>query len=118
MGDSLEALIGATYLDKGYQYCEQYILDVLIAQYMDMESIKEQESNYKGRLIEFCQQHRKGITFEVAEEKRNKHNSFFVIHAIIEDELVGVGKDFSKKIATQMAAEDAYFKLVAPKAKS
>ena len=106
-GDALEALIGAIYLDQGYKITQNFIIKRLIKNHIDIDSLLNQESNFKSKLIEWVQKEKKTIKFEVAEEACAENNYLYSINVLIDDEVSGNGKDFSKKKAEQMAAEMA-----------
>ncbi len=108
MGDTLEAVIGAVYLDKGYQYTRGFIIKKLLNKYLDIDVVRAEEKNYKGRLIEYCQKHRKKLVFHIKEVNKEKYRSWHVIEVIINGEVKGQGEHFSKKNAEQLAAEEAY----------
>ena len=46
-GNALEALIGAIYLDQGYEVCYNFIQNVLIKKYVNLETIARKEVNFK-----------------------------------------------------------------------
>ena len=52
LGNALEALIGAIYLDQGFDACYRFIRDVLIKKHIDIDKISETEVNFKSNLIE------------------------------------------------------------------
>ena len=50
-GDALEAMVGALYLDKGYDFTNRLIINHLLNRYIDLVDITEQETDFKSRLI-------------------------------------------------------------------
>ena len=105
-GDALEALVGAVYLDKGFRFSRRFILKELLAHY-DIESIVQNNVNFKSRLIEWSQRAGKEVRFEILSEKGNSHFREFIAQILIDDEPFTTGGGYSKKKAEQAAAEKA-----------
>lgn len=108
LGDALEALIGAIYVDRGYKYCEKFVLKVIINQYIDLITVAKKDTNYKSILIEWGQKHKESVHF-ITEEKTglNQLTPPFTAQAAINNEVIGQGEGFSKKEAQQNAAHIA-----------
>ncbi len=111
IGDALEAMIGAIYLDKGFIVTQKFVLVQLIRNHIDVDELQEQELNFKSRLIEYVQKERKALRFDVVAETDMGARRLFVINAIVDDVVMGTGQDFSKKRAEQSAAEKALEKI-------
>jgi ribonuclease-3 len=107
LGDAFEALIGAVYLDKGYDFTKNFLINHIIKSHIDIHKLEQTETNFKSKLIEWCQRHGKDITFELIENKEGESNKLFTVQAIIEGEIMGSGKEFNKKNAEKLAAEKA-----------
>src|ERR1700759_2170922 len=107
LGDAFEALIGAVYLDKGYDFTKNFLVNHIIKAHVDIRTLEQTETNFKSKLIEWCQRHGKDITFEVIENKDGESNKLFTVQASIDGEIMGQGKEFNKKNAEKLAAEKA-----------
>jgi ribonuclease III len=107
LGDAFEALIGAVYLDKGYDFTKNFLINHIIKSHIDIHKLEQTETNFKSKLIEWCQRHGKDITFELIENKEGESNKLFTVQAIIDGEIMGAGKEFNKKNAEKLAAEKA-----------
>src|SRR5256885_1242251 len=83
LGDAFEALIGAVYLDKGYDFTKNFLINHIIKSHIDIHKLEQTETNFKSKLIEWCQRHGKDITFELIENKEGESNKLFTIQAII-----------------------------------
>ena len=66
-GNALEALIGAIYLDQGYDVCYKFIRDVMIEKYIDVDMLVRKEINFKSNLIEWSQKNKISISFDLIE---------------------------------------------------
>lgn len=107
LGDAFEALIGAIYLDKGYNFTKSLLLKRIIKPYIDIHTLEMTETNFKSKLIEWCQRHGKDISFDMVENGEGESTKLFTIHAIIDNENHGIGRDYNKKAAEKLAAEKA-----------
>jgi ribonuclease-3 len=107
MGDAFEALIGAVYLDKGYKYTQTFILNRVIDPLVDIQKLEKTEMNFKSRLIEWCQQFNKEVEFKVVKNEEGESNKLFTVEALVDGEVKGIGREYSKKNAEKLAAEKA-----------
>lgn len=107
LGDAFEALIGAIYLDKGYNFTKNFLLKRIVKPYIDVHTLEMTETNFKSKLIEWCQRHGKDISFDMVENGEGESTKLFTIHAIVDNENQGIGRDYNKKNAEKLAAEKA-----------
>jgi ribonuclease III len=107
-GDTLEALIGALYLDKGYECARKIVLERIIQSYININRLLETETDFKSRIIEWGQKQKKAVSFTSFEEMDEQSNSpVFISHLMVVDEVIGRGSGNSKKEAEQNAARQA-----------
>jgi len=107
-GDTLEALIGALYLDKGYESTRKIVLERIIQSYININRLLETETDFKSRIIEWGQKKKKAVSFTSFEEVDGQSNTpVFITHLIVVDEIIGRGSGNSKKEAEQNAARQA-----------
>jgi ribonuclease-3 len=107
LGDAFEALIGAVYLDKGYDFTKNFLINHIIKSHIDIHTLEQTETNFKSKLIEWCQRHGKDITFEQVGNEDGESSRLFTIKVLVDGETLGQGKEFSKKNAEKLAAEKA-----------
>jgi ribonuclease-3 len=107
LGDAFEALIGAVYLDKGYDFTRNFLVNHIIKSHIDIHKLEQTETNFKSKLIEWCQRHSKDISFDLVDNLDGENTKLFTVQASVDGEPVGQGKEFSKKNAEKLAAEKA-----------
>ena len=105
-GDALEALIGAVYLDRGYDFTKSFLTTKFLFPHLNLEEIIRKNPNYKSRVIEWAHKENKPVRFEIIQVKDNKHFKEFLAQVVIDDKPVGKGSGLSKKKAEQVAAEN------------
>ena len=105
LGNALEALVGAVYLDKGYLVTRKFVIDKLIQPYLNLEAVVQVESNFKSKLIEWGQKEGKGIRFEVLDVRQGRNKREFNCQVFIGEVAHGTGFGLSKKKAEQDAAQ-------------
>lgn len=111
LGDAFEAVIGAVYMDKGYNFTKDFLLRRIVKPHIDIHTLELTETNFKSKLIEWCQRHGKDISFDMVENGDGESAKLFTVHAIIDNENHGVGRDYNKKNAEKLAAEKACISL-------
>jgi ribonuclease-3 len=108
-GNIFEALIGAIYLDRGYNYCHQFIYDQVIIPYIDIQHLEGKITSYKGLIIEWCQKTKKKYNFESYEDTGNQSKKHFSVKVSIDGQKIAKGRATSKKKAEEMAAKRVYY---------
>lgn len=108
-GDALEAFLGAIYLDMGYKFTKKFIEQELILKYIDLDKMRNTDTNYKSQLLEWVQKYKKEMTIYTDNDPTQPDK--FVSYVRIEQEIFGSGTGRSKKEAEQSAAEKALFKV-------
>src|SRR3546814_6019951 len=105
LGDAFEALIGAIYLDRNYAASRKFITDRIVKPHVDIDMLEQKETNYKSKLIEWCQHEGRYVTFERVSEEGEGRASLFNIRVHVYSEEMGQGQDYTKKNAEQIASE-------------
>jgi len=104
LGNTLEAIVGAVYLDKGYIRTKKFVIDKLIGPHYNVDELVNSESNYKSKLIEWAQSEGKEIRFDIVDIKKNRNQKEFAAQVMVDSEPKGLGYGNSKKKAEQDAA--------------
>ena len=103
-GDAFEALMGAIYLDKGYQFARRIIIEKIIQQHFDLDQLENNDTNYKSRLIEWAQREKHTVEFVQISEVGHGYTKQYVVETRIDKQPYGKGRDYSIKGAEQNAA--------------
>lgn len=107
LADAFEAIIGAIYLDLGFNAARQFVLRV-IDEHVDLTEISEQRTNFKSLLLERSQAAGRGQpAYEVIKEEGPSHDRRFTVSVLVEGTAYGQGHAKSKKMAEQEAARQA-----------
>ena len=110
-GNTLEAVVGAIYLDKGYEKTRQWVIERLIQPYLFMDDLENLEINHKNKLYGWANKNGKNLEFETLDEKIEGGRRLFTVGAKVDGELLAQGKAYNKKDASQIAAQLAIDKL-------
>jgi ribonuclease III len=108
-GNLFEALVGAIYLDRGYNFCEKFIFKRVINPYVDIETLEGKVISYKSLLIEWCQKEKNTFDYEVYEDTGNDELKHFSVKLSINEKVVSKARATSKKKAEEKASKRAFF---------
>lgn len=104
-GDAFEALIGAVYLDQGYEFANRLLINNIYYKYLDLETLTESENDFKSRLIEWSQKNHHRLSFETGPMKGGTASQPLFRSIVLVDGLeVGHGTGSTKKEAEQQGA--------------
>ena len=104
-GDAFEAMIGAVYLDQGYEFVNRLLINRIYFRHLSLDELTESETDFKSRLIEWCQKNRHKIVFRTGYDKEYSANHPVFYSTVLVDGMeVGHGSGDSKKEAEQHAA--------------
>ena len=109
-GNALEALVGAVYLDQGYNRCRKFIIERLIKKHFNLDDLVKTEQNFKSRLIELTQKYRVTIEFELVDtysdnDKNPVFRTAIILGGIYASDAVGYSKKESHQSASKKALE-------------
>jgi ribonuclease-3 len=110
-GNTLEALVGAIYLDHGYKKASKWVLECIILPHMFMDDLENLEINHKNKLYGWANKNGKVLEFETLNEKLENGRRLFTVAAVINGKNIAEGRAFNKKDASQIAAQIAVEKL-------
>ena len=98
--DVFEALIGAIYLDGGFEPAREFVIKYVLS---DMDH-KIEFTDSKTRLQEYVQEKNISLSYELIEETGPAHDRIYTVRALLDGEEASRGKGRTKKSAEQHAA--------------
>jgi len=107
LSDAYEALIGAIFLDSGYESAKEFLNEEIFKK-LDIKWLNQFDENHKSKFLEFVQAHTDFIPeYSVIKEEGPEHNKLFTVEVFVNKRSLGIGKGKSKKQAEQEAAKNA-----------
>lgn len=103
-GNALEALVGAIYLEKGFDTTKRIVINKILRRHLNIQDLEEQDDNYKSQLLEFCQKNGSEIDYRVMERFKMENRDRFKIAVFLDGKEIATGEDFNKKSAEQNAS--------------
>ncbi|MEO6317130.1 MAG: ribonuclease III [Chitinophagaceae bacterium] len=106
-GNTLEAVVGAVYLDKGFSKTKLWVMERIILPHLFMDDLEALEINHKNKLYGWANKNGKNLEFETMDERVEGGRRLFTIGAVVDGTLLAEGKAYNKKDASQIAARIA-----------
>ncbi|WP_028911056.1 ribonuclease III [Prevotella sp. MA2016] len=111
-GNAFEALVGAIYLDRGYEACLHFFEKQVLGKHIDIDKVAFKEVNFKSKLLEWSQKNRVRLEYKLTKQKKDEHGSpVFTYMVVIEGVSGESGSGYSKKEAQQKASKDTLQRL-------
>ena len=104
-GDAFEAMMGAIYLDQGYNFVNRLLINDIYPNHASLDEVDESETDFKSRLIEWGQKEHHTIHFRTKGDGGKPGAQRFNCIVFVDGIEVGHGAGESKKEAEQLAAE-------------
>jgi ribonuclease-3 len=111
LGNALEALVGAVYLEKGYDATKSFVINKILRSYLDIHEMENNDDNFKSQLLEWCQKNGKEITYEVLDRFKVDKRDRFKVAVLVNGNRLAEAEDYNKKSAEQLASELALLKI-------
>ncbi len=108
-GNIFESLVGAIYLDKGYEFCEKFIQKRVVIPYVDISRLEGKIISYKSLVIEWCQKEKKQFHYDIFEDNGIDGERLFGVKLSIDEKVIAKARATSKKKAEEKASQRAYF---------
>lgn len=111
-GNAFEALVGAIYLDRGYEACMRFMQKRILNQIINIDKVAYKEVNFKSKLLEWSQKNRVRLEFKQVEQTKDENSSPVFVYQVILEGVEGcTGKGYSKKESQQNACKDTLQRL-------
>ena len=111
-GNAFEALVGAIYLDRGYDACLKFFEERVLGNYINLDKVAFKEVNFKSKLLEWSQKNRVRMEYRMLKQKKDGNgNPIFNFMVVLEGIEGEPGTGFSKKEAQQQASKETLLRL-------
>jgi ribonuclease-3 len=107
LGNAFEALIGALYIEYGYEKTKNYVIAKILMKYLDVHELEQSDDNYKSQLLEWGQKEGKQISYKLITKYKLDKRDRFKIGVYLDGEEICIAEDFNKKSAEQIASSSA-----------
>ena len=107
MGNALEALVGAIYIEFGYVKTKNYVVKNILMKFLDIHELESTDDNYKSLLLEWCQKQSKDISYQTLAKFKMDKRDRFKVAVMIDGQQMATAEDFNKKSAEQTASKKA-----------
>ena len=111
LGNAVEALVGAIYVEKGYNQTKKYVINKILRRYLDIHELEVTDDNFKSQLLEWSQKNGHTVSYKVLARYKFEKRDRFKVAVLVDGEKVGTADDFNKKSAEQIASERALSQL-------
>lgn len=107
LGNAVEALVGAVYLECGYTGTRDFVIQKILRNYIDVHELERVDDNYKSQLLEWCQKNGQSVSYKLLARYKFEKRDRFKVAVVINGERMATADDFNKKSAEQTASEKA-----------
>ncbi len=107
LGNALEALVGAVYLECGYRKTKRYVIRKILRGYLDIHELESFDDNYKSQLLEWCQKNGSTVAYKMLAKYKFEKRDRFKVAVLVDGKKLAIADDFNKKSAEQTASEKA-----------
>lgn len=107
LGNAVEALVGAVYLEQGYFRTKRFVVRKVLRNYVDVHELESFDDNYKSQLLEWCQKNGQTVSYKLLARYKFEKRDRFKVAVMVNGQKMAVADDFNKKSAEQTASEKA-----------
>jgi len=107
LGNAFEALVGALYIEYGYEKTKNYIISKILMKYLDIHELENSDDNYKSQLLEWGQKEGKLISYKLINKYKQDKRDRFRIGVYLDGKEISIAEDYNKKSAEQIASSTA-----------
>lgn len=111
LGNAVEALVGAVYLERGYEGTRRFVVRKILRSYVDVHELESYDDNYKSQLLEWCQKNGQTVSYKLLARYKFEKRDRFKVAVMVNGQRLATADDFNKKSAEQSASEKAMISL-------
>ena len=110
-GNLFEALVGAVFLDRGYNISEQFIFNSVIDPHVDLDQLEGKVISYKSLMVEWCQKEKMKIHYARCQDEGVDEVKHFSVLLKIDGKTIAKARATSRKKAEEKVSQRGYFAL-------
>ena len=110
-GNIFEALVGAVFLDRGYNISEQFIFNSVIDPHVDLDQLEGKVISYKSLMVEWCQKEKMKIHYARCQDEGVDEVKHFSVLLKIDGKIIAKARATSRKKAEEKVSQRGYFAL-------
>jgi ribonuclease-3 len=107
LGNAVEALVGAVYIERGYNGTRNFVIQKVLRNYVDVHELETVDDNYKSQLLEWCQKNGQTVSYKLLARYKFEKRDRFKVAVVINGQKMATADDYNKKSAEQTASEKA-----------
>ena len=107
LGNAVEALVGAVYIERGYNGTRNFVIQKVLRNYVDVHELETIDDNYKSQLLEWCQKNGQTVSYKLLARYKFEKRDRFKVAVVINGQKMATADDYNKKSAEQTASEKA-----------
>ncbi|HMQ46247.1 MAG TPA: ribonuclease III [Saprospiraceae bacterium] len=107
LGNAVEALVGAVYLEKGYVGTRNFVVNKILRSYVNVHELESFDDNYKSQLLEWCQKNGQSVNYKLLARYKFEKRDRFKVAVMVNGQRLATADDYNKKSAEQTASEKA-----------
>ncbi len=107
LGNAVEALVGAIYIELGYDKTKKFVISKILRKYLDIHELESYDDNYKSQLLEWSQKNGKNVVYKVIAKYKFDKRDRFKVAVLVDNQKIATADDYNKKSAEQTASERA-----------
>lgn len=107
LGNALEALVGALYIELGYENTKNYVIKNILMRFLDIHELESKDENYKSQLLEWSQKLNRAVEYKTLAKSKLNNRDRFKVAVMVDGIKLGTAEDFNKKSAEQLASKIA-----------
>jgi len=107
LGNAFEAMVGALYIEYGYDKTRNYIISRILMRLLDVHELETSDDNYKSQLLEWGQKEGKNVVYKLINKYKMDKRDRFKIAVYLDGKEISIAEDYNKKSAEQIASSIA-----------